>query len=354
MGIGTPPPDVYRSVFEDLADAVLVLDQSGRSLYSNRQAIKLCGIPKDELQTTGILPHLDVADRHVLSNALQSRQSLSDTDIALWIPTPDRSDKVLLSIRIAPLADRDDLMVVALRDVTEERMTAKALAEASAFLQRIIDNSPDAIIVANRSGVLQLFNRSAERILGYTSEEAVGKLNARALYPAGGAERIMRLVRAKDFGGTGRLEAYATELLARDGSTIPVMLSAALLMEGSEDRGSVGVFTDLREKVQMRAQLAAIQEELRVRERDLMIAQLAGAAAHELNQPLQTILGYAELLRQKVPAGTDFARAVDNVSKGAERMAAIVQRIAKLPRYETVPYEGGAEILDLQRSGDPP
>jgi signal transduction histidine kinase len=82
-----------------------------------------------------------------------------------------------------------------------------------------------------------------------------------------------------------------------------------------------------------------------------MIA-LAGTAAHELNQPLTSVLGYAELLMRKL-AQEDFAWAkVEIIHKEAERMKEIVRKIGRITRYETKPYVGEARILDLERASD--
>ena len=146
----------------------------------------------------------------------------------------------------------------------------------------------------------------------------------------------MRLIHAREHGGPGRLESYRTDLLGKDGARVPVLVSAALIIESGEPVGSVGVFTDLRERLRMEAQLSEAQEELRAREKQALIAELAGAAAHELNQPLTSVLGYAELIRRRrrpTPRPSQSAAAI--ILQEAERMAEIVRKIGKITRYET-------------------
>jgi len=131
-----------------------------------------------------------------------------------------------------------------------------------------------------------------------------------------------------------------------------VALSAALIMEDAEPVGSVGIFTDLRDRLRMEARLSEAQEELRAREKQALIAELAGAAAHELNQPLTSVLGYAELIRRRVDEASAVQHAATVIQKEAERMAEIVRKIGKITRYETKTYVGAAKILDLDRSSE--
>jgi len=197
-----------------------------------------------------------------------------------------------------------------------------------------------------------LFNRAAERVSGYDAREVVGKMNVRDLYPPGNASRIMQLIHGKDHGGPGRLESYRTEVLARDGGLVPVLISAALILENGAPVGSVGIFTDLRDRLRMEARLTEAQEELRSREKQALIAELAGAAAHELNQPLTSVLGYAELIRRKVGDDSPLQPAAAVIVQESERMADIVRKIGKITRYETKTYVGAAKIIDLDRSSE--
>jgi signal transduction histidine kinase len=156
----------------------------------------------------------------------------------------------------------------------------------------------------------------------------------------------MRLIRT----GGGRVEGLRTELLDSNGERVPVSLSAALLYEGSTPIGSVGIFTDLREKVRMEQRLAQAQEQILAQERQSIVAELAGAAAHELNQPLTSVMGYAELLKRRLDRGTNAYSAAEIIFNEAERMAEIVKKIGTITKYETKSYVGRARILDLDRS----
>ena len=253
------------------------------------------------------------------------------------------------------LWNESGLVLVSFRDVTADRATAVELRATKESLERVIDSSADAIVAADMTGTITLFNRAAQRLYGYSAKEVVGVVNARELYPPGGARAIMRRMHSADHGGAGRLEGFRAEVLAKDGTLVPVLVSAALILQNGSAIGSVGVFTDLRERLRMERRLSEAQEELRGREQQAFIADLAGAAAHELNQPLTSVSGYAQLVLRRLPADSPLLNDVRVILAESDRMAEIVRKIGKITRYETKSYVGAAKIVDLDKaSGDDP
>lgn len=229
----------------------------------------------------------------------------------------------------------------------------RELSKARDFLQGVIESSPDAIVVSDtESGSIQLFNRAAESILGWTQTEAAG-MNVRGLYPDGGAERIMHLLRSKRFGGPGKLEPKREILVDRDGNEIPVEISAAIIYDDHGDElTTVGIFTDLRGRLQMEEKLQETTEHLERTRRRAVAAELAGAMAHELNQPLTSLLGYAELLRKRLDEGDENWRPAEKIYEDAHRVADIVRKIGRITEYKTKEYVGGTLIVDLDQSSD--
>ncbi|MEZ4459764.1 MAG: response regulator [bacterium] len=224
------------------------------------------------------------------------------------------------------------------------------LQRAQDFLTSVIESSPDAIVAADRTGKIVLFNHAAETIVGWSKEEAIG-MDVRKLYPPGGAERIMNLLRSDVFGGFGKIEPKRETLVDRHGNRVPVEISAAIV-SAANDQGfaTVGIFTDLRKRLQMEERLQEATESLERTQRAAVAAELAGAAAHELNQPLTSLLGYAELLRKIVDEDHDGSRAVDRIYTEARRIADIVRKIGRITEYKTKEYVGGTRIVDLDES----
>ncbi len=242
-------------------------------------------------------------------------------------------------------------LIQALREDQIRNDNAKhQLRKAQEFLTGVIESSPDAIVAADKSGKIILFNRAAVSIVGWSKEEAIG-MNVRRLYPPGGAERIMNLLRSDIYGTIGKIEPKREVLWDRHENEVPVEISAAIISStNDEDFATVGIFTDLRKRLMMEERLNEVTQSLEHTQRAAVAAELAGAAAHELNQPLTSLLGYAELLRKIVSEDEDASRPVDRVYAEAQRIADIVRKIGRITEYKTKEYVGGTRIVDLDES----
>jgi PAS domain S-box-containing protein len=335
----------YADFFESAADGIIVIDAEGHLLFSNPRARAITGYSETDLagRRVGAL----FADEHAtLAHELRVGFTRGCYPQNVDVRVNRKSGEVaILSMNFNSVLREEGVVLCTFRDVTAERAVEHELLKTKDFLQRIIDSSVDAIVSSDLRGRILLANPAAERVYGIPVAELLGR-DVRLRYPDGVARDVMRLIRA----GGGRVEGLRTELLDVNGQRVPVSLSAALLYEGDVPIGSVGIFTDLREKVRMEQRLAQAQEQILAQERQAIVAELAGAAAHELNQPLTSVMGYAELLKRRLERETGAYSAAEVIFNEAERMAEIVRKIGKITKYETKSYVGRARILDLDRS----
>jgi PAS domain S-box-containing protein len=344
----------YADFFHSTADGIVVVDGDAQILFSNPRAQAILARSEEELSKQRLA---DIVAPEAHEKLEEIRTGFARgvfpnmVDLAVRRCTETFCDTRILSVSFSSVLREDSgAIVMSFRDVTDDRATAAELTKTKEFLERVIDSSADAIVSADMRGIVLLFNRAAERIFGYAAKEVVGLMRTEELYPESQAQAVMGLLRSDDHGGAGRLQGYRTEILAKDRTRIPVLLSAALILENGQPVGSVGIVTDLRDRLRMETRLNEAQEELRAREKQALIAELAGATAHELNQPLTSVLGYAELIQRRVDDSSSVQKSAAIILAEAERMAEIVRKIGHITRYETKSYVGSSKILDLERS----
>ncbi len=334
----------YESYFAQISDGIAVLDQKACLLSLNPAGRRLLGAALPAVVGQHLSLVLKPLDEERLLETLllaASGQTCGEVDIAA-VPEGKR---LILSVSAAPLREGGAAAILSFRDVTQQRALAEELRQTKEFLERLIDSSVDAIIAADMRGKIILFNKGAELICGYTAEQARG-LQVADLYRPGVAKEVMKKLRD----GKGRLGVSRMEIMTRGGPGVPVNMTASIVYEGDREVATVGIFTDLRDRMELEEKLHRAEGRLDEAEKNAVIVALAGTAAHELNQPLTSVMGYAELLKRKL-SETDYAfRPVDIIYREAERMAEIVRKIGKITRYETKTYVGSSQILDLDKS----
>lgn len=157
-------------------------------------------------------------------------------------------------------------LVGAWADITTRKEAERLALEANAALQetkrnlsRLIESSPDAIISTDQSGNVVLFNEGAESLLGYRAEEMLGKPVAQLYGGDAGANEVLREMRKR--GGT--VAGFDSVLWAKDGTSIPVLISASVLLDDEgQEVGTVGFATDLRDRKKAQEELQKAYDEL--------------------------------------------------------------------------------------------
>ncbi|MBL8919598.1 MAG: PAS domain S-box protein [Myxococcaceae bacterium] len=341
----------YAAYFAHLSDGVAILDGRACVLSLNPAGEKLLDVTSAAALGHHINALTNATDDGLLLDVLYSVSKGSvRTDVDVQVATA-AGRRLTLSLSAAPLTGDagEGVAILTMRDVTRQRQMADELRRTKEYLERLIDSSVDAIIAADMRGNITIFNKAAELVTGYRAEDVIGKLHVTRLYPEGVARDVMTRLRSGEH-GPGRLASSRNEIISRSGERIPVNMTASIIQDGSSEVGTVGLFTDLRDRLNLERKLTDVEARLLESEKNAVIVALAGTTAHELNQPLTSVTGYAELLKRKLKADDAANKYVDIIYREAERMAEIVRKIGKITRYETTSYVGTSQIVDLDKA----
>ena len=259
---------------------------------------------------------------------------LSRITVGRVMNTPWSDTREHLCLQASPMfseGEIDAITVVDL-DLTHLNLLETELKRSNAFLRNLIMSSVDGIIAADMKGRILIFNAAAAAISGYSIEEALTSLNIRRFYPGNGAREIMRKLRSKDFGGEGKLQATEVACVAKDGSPVPIRLSAAIVYEGKKEVATVGFFYDLRERIEMESRLQKTQLQLLQAEKMASLGKLAAGVAHQLNNPLGGITLYAQLMQEEYELEEPALQDLNRIIEDAERCRNTVKELLEFAR----------------------
>jgi two-component system sensor kinase FixL len=222
-----------------------------------------------------------------------------------------------------------------------EPVIRSALQEREARLQSILETAPDAIIVIDDRGLIESYSSAAQRLFGFSADEAVGR-NVSILMPSPYRERHDSYLRHYLETGERRIIGIGRVVVGqrKDGTTFPMELAVGEVV-ASGRRLFTGFIRDLTERQLHQSRMQELQAELLHMSRLSDVGQMASAIAHELNQPLTAILNYVQaarrILRTKgMEIPPKAADAMDKAVGQAARASAIVQNLRSfIQRGET-------------------
>jgi PAS domain S-box-containing protein len=325
---------VIESVLESIADGVVISDERGGRIY-NLAAKRLLGmnvgeIPLAELPTRYTVYYPDQKTPYPTSEFPIARalrgEVLEETDV--FLRHAEAPDGRWVTISARPLRDaagQSQGAVAILRDITARRHAE----EARRRLAAIVEASDDAILSTDVGGMITGWNRGAERLLGYAAEEDVlgrNPLLAASLTPEQ-IERRLRLGRGE------RVAPFETEVTAKNGLPVPVLVSASPM-------------TDAQGHVVGRAMiLRDISESRRAHEARLRLAALVDSSADAIiGKDLDGTISSWNSGAERLYGYTDVEVMGRNISllvppERADEISEILQRIntgERIEHYETV------------------
>jgi PAS domain S-box-containing protein len=215
-------------------------------------------------------------------------------------------------------------------DLTKHIEIERQLFDANSFLNNIIMSSADGIIVLDATGNVVIYNEAAARLFGYKAEEVIGvpKSLVKVLSPERARENMRLMRNSVD----GKLPSRRLTLVRKDGQEVPVNFSAAIIKKEGREIGSVGIFSDLTERMRMRRELEEAKAQLMQAEKIASIGRLAAGVAHEINNPLSGILMFAEILSRDLAQNPQWNEDIQEIINQTLRCKEIVNRLLDFSR----------------------
>jgi len=209
--------------------------------------------------------------------------------------------------------------------------SASANGVMGAGALEILDLSHDAICVRSMSGVIQYWNRAAERLYGWTVDDAVGRVS-HALFKTVFPDTLDRI--EAELMLAGRWEGELVHML-KNGSRVTVASRWSMLRgDASMPIAILECNSDISAWRRLESERARFEERLRQAEKLAAIGRFASGIAHDFNSVLSGILAFGEMLLDEAAENTSGKRHAQNVLTAAMRGRHLVHQILAYSRNE--------------------
>jgi PAS domain S-box-containing protein len=228
-----------------------------------------------------------------------------------------------------------------LMDVTERKLAERA----TRLLAAVVESSHDAIVSKNLDGLITSWNKGAERLFGYTAEEAVGQ-NIRLIIPPDRCDEERTIVERLTRGE--RVDHFETVRMRKDGSLLDVALTISPIKDAA-DRvvGASKLARDITERKRAEEALRQAQADLAHVSRVTTMGELTASLAHEIRQPISAAVTNAKTcLRWLARDEPDVAEA----REAASRLVSDVARAADIISSISLLFKKGGlqpELVDV-------
>jgi PAS domain S-box-containing protein len=305
----------FRLLVEEATDAIFLHDDNGRFLGVNRRACESLGYSRPELLKMNVSEITSLGDEE-MAKALAQVRSGSTLTLEAEHRRKDAT-RFPVEVRLGCFAvDGRQFFLALARDVTERMQAQAQIAEQAALLEK----ARDAILVRDLDGKILFWNSGAERIYGWTRQEAVDRNIGELLYvePTYFQELNALVIRKGEWHGE-------LQQLTKDKKSITAEARWTLIRDNDGKPKSVlAINTDITEKKKIETQFMRAQ-------RMESIGTLAGGIAHDLNNILAPIILSIDFLRT-ISDDPRAVKVLQTIDVSAKRGADIVRQVLSFAR----------------------
>jgi PAS domain S-box-containing protein len=224
----------------------------------------------------------------------------------------------------------------------ERKRAEDALGDSEERYRELVENAMDIIYTHDLDGNYTSVNKAGERITGYTRDESIGLSLVQTVAPEylpKAREMVVRKLSGEE------ITAYDLEIIAKDGSRIPIEVNTRIIYENGIPVGVQGIARDIRER-------RLLEDQLRQSQKLEGIGLLAGGIAHDFNNLLTVINGYGDLTLRSMPVSDPLRINVVAMKDAGDRAAALTSQLLAFSRKQVLQprvHNLNVVITDLEK-----
>src|SRR4030042_5129273 len=331
----------YRLLQEHASEGILVT-QDGIIKFANPRAAKLLAYKISELSSRQFIELVHVDDRKVAGSrylATINSKKLLPARYTYRFITKRGNIKWAETTSIDITWEGKPAVLVFLTDVTERKKVEETLREGAERYRTVLEDMEKGYYETDLGGNITFVNDSICRILGYSNKEVVGSSYRKYAYDEENVRKMFKYTSIV-YKTSRSAKWFSLEYATKKGEKRFMEVAIAPKFDGRREIiGFRGIINDVTER-------KAIEQQALVTNKLASIGELASGVAHELNNPLTTVMGYAQLLVDNKDVPGHVKSDLDKIYQESQRAAKIVHNLLSFARRRK-PEKTYFDINDL-------
>ncbi len=322
----------YRGVVEDQTDMICRFMPDGALTFVNDAYCRFYARTREQLTGSNFLPHLDAQDREIplarFNDLTPGHPILAFDDKVRVEPGKVMWQHCTVRALFNEMGGIIEYQAV-IQDITRRKESEEALRLSEERLRSILSSMVDGVIVVDEQGRIASFNPAAEQIFWRKEADVVEKPIKNLL--AGEDGKIYDTYLANHL-GSREIKVIELGALLPGGRSLPIDLAASEVSVGGI-RLIIVVVRDISERKQLEEQFHSQFRQLQKME---TVGRLAGGIAHDFNNVLQAVMGYSNLLDQRLAADDPNRDTVREIHKSLSHATWLTRQLLSFSRKQVV------------------
>jgi len=319
----------YRGIFENALEGIFQTTPQGRFINANSSMARILGYNSPEelmnnITDIGTQQYVDPRQRDEYLRLLKKRDSISNFECRLYC-----KDRSIIWAVLQVRAFRDENGILThmegiLQDISKRKQAEAELRESEKKYRELYEGSRDGYMMTDTKGGFIECNSSYCEMLGYTLEELQG-LTHSDITPEKWYNRETELL-TKQTAIRGYTDVYEKEYIRKDDTIFPVGMRVYMIRDrDGEHTGFWGFVRNITEK-------KTLQADAMRNARLASLGELAAGVAHEINNPINSIINYAQILINRGNKQAKEIKIPKGIIKEGERIEKIVKNLLSFAR----------------------
>jgi PAS domain S-box-containing protein len=335
----------YRGIVETAYEGISMLDAERKFTFVNRRFCEMLGYATEELLGAALSKIVPEAGRAAaMQRRERARQGVCEESEVSYV-RKDGSELWAL-LKTSPICDTDGKWAGTLgmtTDRTRYRQAEEALRRSEEQYRQIVEATSEGIIKFDVSERIVFVNGRYAEMLGYEPREMIGMSVVDIMSPESREIALQHFLLQKK-------DAIDTTLRHKNGSEIPVTISATILVDGEGQYiGSLGIVRDITERKKLQSQLM-------VSDRMASVGTLAAGVAHEINNPLAAVIANLDYIAESLATTSgswlqeEIKDPLDDAREAAQRVRFIVRDLKVFSRSPSDESSGAVDVEAIMES----